>query len=138
MRTLVRARASEYLQYFKVQVLQTKYLKAQVLDTSSSPHTLHPTLYILHSTSYTLHPTPNTQTPYTLHPSPYTLHPTPLGWGANVGARASFEVAHGKHRREHAHLPLEVRKPGVFKTRSFIKVPFSRRFVTTPHNHGGS
>ena len=34
--------------------------------------------------------------------------------------------------------PLEVRKPGILKTRSFIKVPFSRRFVTTLQYTGGT
>ena len=34
-------------------------------------------------------------------------------------------------------LPLEARKPGIFKTRSLIKVPVSRRFVTTLRHSGG-
>ena len=39
-------------------------------------------------------------------------------------------------RLEHL-APLEVRKPGIFITRSFIKVTFSMRFVTILHDYGG-
>ena len=50
--------------------------------------------------------------------------------------------------RDHLHLvqitahatrfsvPLEVRKTGIFKTSSLMKVPFSRRFVTSPQYCG--
>ena len=39
--------------------------------------------------------------------------------------------------RGEPNLPLGVRKTGILKTRSLIKVPFSRRFVTSPQYTAG-
>ena len=58
-----------------------------------------------------------------------------LLWRVDLVAEVVTDLA---ERLLEAPVPLEVRKPGIFNTHSFIKVPFSRRFVTTPHNCGGS
>ncbi|NER36876.1 MAG: hypothetical protein F6J93_23385 [Oscillatoria sp. SIO1A7] len=80
-----RFRESEVstLKKFRVSI---RNQSAQVIKTSKTPQSQHPSLHpektgfliyrTLHPTPYTPHPTPQT-----LHPTPHTLHPLPTTAG---------------------------------------------------------